>query len=106
MRKRSRLGGGARQGSIPQTALQARLENHVLAQWRDRCRQVVVRFRGRPACVKAFPLLVSLKYSAAQRWVAAVNAEGSWGRLAYRMARTPADVPEVARSAAEELSGA
>jgi type III restriction enzyme len=55
---------------------------------------------------KGYDPLASLKFSAAQRWVAAVNAEGSCGRWAYRMARNPAEVPEAIRSAAEELSGA
>jgi type III restriction enzyme len=53
---------------------------------------------------KGYDPLASLKFSAAQRWVAAVNAEGSCGRWAYRMARNPADVPEAIRSAAEELA--
>jgi type III restriction enzyme len=55
---------------------------------------------------KGYDPLVSLKYSAAQRWVAAVNAEGSCGRWAYRMVKSPADVPEDVRPAVEELSGA
>jgi hypothetical protein len=49
----------ARQRSIPQAvqaALQARLEKHVQAHWKDRCRQVVVRFRGAFVYVDAFPL--------------------------------------------------
>lgn len=48
-----------RRGSIPQAAqdaLRARLERHVQAHWKDRCRQVVVRFRGAFAYVDAFPL--------------------------------------------------
>jgi hypothetical protein len=53
---------------------------------------------------KGYDPLGSLKASAAMRWVAAVNAEGSCGRWVYRMARTPAEVPEAIRSAAEELS--
>jgi hypothetical protein len=35
--------------SIPptaQAALRARLEQHVRTHWKDRCREVVVRFRG------------------------------------------------------------
>jgi len=40
----------ARHGSIPQAvqaAVRARLEQHVRALWKDRCREVVVRFRGK-----------------------------------------------------------
>jgi hypothetical protein len=55
---------------------------------------------------KGYDPLVSLKYSAVQRWIAAVNAEGSCGRWAYRMARVPTDVPEAVSSAAEELAKA
>jgi hypothetical protein len=36
--------------------LRARLERHVRTHWKDRCREVVVRFRGAFAYVDAFPL--------------------------------------------------
>lgn len=52
-------GGRRPQGSIPQAlqhALRARLERHVRTHWKDRCREVVVRFRGAFAYVDAFPL--------------------------------------------------
>jgi len=39
-----------------QAALRARLEKYVSAHWKDRCRQIVVRFRGAFAYVDAFPL--------------------------------------------------
>jgi hypothetical protein len=39
-----------------QSALRARLERHVRTHWKDRCREVVVRFRGTFAYVDAFPL--------------------------------------------------
>ena len=48
-----------RQRSIPQAAqeaLRARLERHVRTHWSQRCREVVVRFRGTFAYVDAFPL--------------------------------------------------
>ncbi len=48
-----------RAASVPksaQEALRARLEQHVRAHWKDRCREVVVRFRGPFAYVDAFPL--------------------------------------------------
>jgi hypothetical protein len=52
-------GGRPRRGSIPQAAqaaLRARLERHIRTHWKDRCREVVVRFRGTFAYVDAFPL--------------------------------------------------
>ncbi len=51
--------GRSRQGSIPEAAqdtLRPRLDKHVRAHWKDRCREVVVRFRGAFAYVDAFPL--------------------------------------------------
>lgn len=36
--------------------MRARLEQHVRTHWKDRCRGVVVRFRGAFAYVDAFPL--------------------------------------------------
>lgn len=38
------------------------------------------------------------------RPTAAVNAEGSYGRWAYRLVKSPADTPGAIRSAAEEFS--
>ena len=38
-----------------QLALQARLEQHVPKHWKECCRELVVRFRGRYAYVDAFP---------------------------------------------------
>jgi predicted nucleotidyltransferase len=53
---------------------------------------------------KDFDPLTHAKVSAAQRWVAAVNTEGSYGRWAYRIVTAPAGVPVAIRSAARELS--
>ena len=39
--------------------------------------------------------------AAAERWVAAVNAEGSQGRWAYRIARRPTEVSEVITTIAQ-----
>ncbi len=49
----------APRGPIPKTvqnALRARLEKHVRAKWKGRCRGMVVRFRGAYAYVEAFPV--------------------------------------------------
>ncbi len=43
------------------------------------------------------------KVSGAERWVAAVNAEGSYGRWVYRIVFAPGDIPRAIRSAVEEL---
>jgi len=58
MGRTTQTGGRQRRGSIPQAAqaaLRARLERHVRTHWKDRCREVVVRFRGAFAYVDAFP---------------------------------------------------
>lgn len=53
---------------------------------------------------KGYDPLADLKEAGARRWVAAVNAEGSHGRWAYRMVKSPTDTPEAVHSAAEELA--
>jgi type III restriction enzyme len=52
---------------------------------------------------KGYDTLAEVKQAGAQRWVAAVNAEGSHGRWAYRLIRNPGEAPAAVRSAAEEL---
>ena len=45
-------------GPIPavvQRAFEARLERHAQAEWTDRCRAVLIRFRGAYAYVDALP---------------------------------------------------
>jgi type III restriction enzyme len=44
---------------------------------------------------KGYDPLAEVKEAAGQRWVKAVNAEGSYGRWAFRMARNPNDVPQI-----------
>ena len=59
MTKSARSWSRARQRTIPQGAqasLRAQLERHAHAHWKDRCRGIVVRFRGAFAYVDAFPL--------------------------------------------------
>jgi hypothetical protein len=51
--------GRAPAGPIPkavQDELRRRLEKHVSSKWKERCREVNVRFRGAFAYVDAFPL--------------------------------------------------
>jgi len=49
--------------------------------------------------------LAGAKDGAAHRWVAAVNADGRYGRWTYRLIRSPSDTPDALRSAVEELAG-
>lgn len=53
---------------------------------------------------KGYDPLASAKEAGARRWVAAVNAEGSYGRWAYRLIKSPTDTPEAVRAAADELA--
>jgi len=49
----------APKGPIPrvvQEALRARLEAHARRHWKDRCRGIIVRFRGAYAYIDAFPV--------------------------------------------------
>jgi type III restriction enzyme len=44
---------------------------------------------------KGFDPLEDIKRSAAERWVQAVNSEGSYGEWAYRIAKKPTDIPKL-----------
>jgi type III restriction enzyme len=43
---------------------------------------------------KGYDPLAEIKAAAANRWVAAVNADGRFGRWAYEMVRTPTETPQ------------
>lgn len=64
------------------------------------------RVRGINLCVdlSATPFYLHRAGADPGRWVAAVNAEGSYGRWTYRLVKSPTDVPEALRSAADELA--
>ena len=53
---------------------------------------------------KGYDPLKRVKVGAAQRWAEAVNAEGSWGRWAYRIVSDPTITPAALKSAAYELA--
>jgi len=53
---------------------------------------------------KRYDPLAEAKVAGAHRWVAAVNADCSHGRWAYRLIKSPTDTPEAIRSAANELA--
>jgi len=52
--------------------------------------------------VKGFDPLEDVKRAAAERWVAAVNAEGSYGHWEYRVAKRVADIPRLLAEVASE----
>jgi len=53
---------------------------------------------------KGYDPLASAKEAGARRWIAAVNADCSHGRWAYRLIKSPTDTPKAIRSAGEELA--
>lgn len=53
---------------------------------------------------KGYDPAAMARIEGAHRWIAAVNAEGSCGRWAYRCLSAPTDVPTALRSAAHELT--
>jgi type III restriction enzyme len=54
---------------------------------------------------KGYDPAAEAKAGGARRWVAAVNAEGSYGRWAYRMIKAPTETAAGLRGAVEELLG-
>jgi predicted nucleotidyltransferase len=54
--------------------------------------------------IKGYDPLARVKVAAAHRWVAAVNADGTYGRWAYRLVESPSLVPGSVASAARELA--
>ena len=65
-----------------------------------------MRLRGAPPRhlvleTKGYDELEEVKRQAAERWVAAVNAEGSFGEWAYAIAHEPSEV----RTILDELAG-
>ena len=47
--------------------------------------------------------LTEVKAGAAERWVAAVNADGTYGKWTYRIARKPEEVPKMISDVCGEL---
>jgi type III restriction enzyme len=44
---------------------------------------------------KGFDEREEVKRAAAQRWVAAINADGTYGKWAYSLAKKPAELPQL-----------
>ena len=69
----------------------------------------IIRLKGEPARhlileTKGFDPLAEVKAQAAQRWVEAVNAEGSFGKWQYVIAREPGEVGRNIEEAANFFS--
>lgn len=69
-------------------------------QMHDYVPDFIVRMKGQPLVnlileTKGYDPLAEVKRAAAERWIAAVNAEGSHGEWAYRMVRSTTEVPDV-----------
>jgi type III restriction enzyme len=75
------------------------LRDPVFAQWQphDYVPDFIVRLKTNPVVhlileTKGFDDLAEVKAEAAHRWVAAVNADGQFGRWSFAMARKMPDV--------------
>jgi len=51
---------------------------------------------------KGYDPKAEIKQAAAERWVAAVNADGTYGKWAYKMVKKPTDVAGVVQAAVEK----
>jgi type III restriction enzyme len=72
-------------------------------QMHDYVPDFIVRLKTRPQVhlileTKGYDPLQDVKVEAAQRWVAAVNADGTYGEWKYAIAKKPADVDPVLKS--------
>lgn len=63
----------------------------------------IIRLKGNAGHLiletKGYDELAAVKAQAARRWVAAVNADGTYGRWHYAIVRRPAEIPEVLKKA-------
>ena len=80
-------------------------------QMHDYMPDFIIRLKGDPSIhlileTKGYDPRADIKKAAAERWVAAVNAEGSYGRWAYVMTRKTSDVPRILTEAAERQQAA
>jgi type III restriction enzyme len=80
-------------------------------QMHDYMPDFIIRVKANPTLnlileTKGYDPRAEIKQAAAQRWVAAVNAEGSYGRWAYVMTRKTSEVPSLIASAVNEAEAA
>jgi type III restriction enzyme len=71
----------------------------------------LIRLRAAAPChvileTKGYDPLEEVKRAAAERWVAAVNAEGSYGRWRYVLVKRVSDIPAALAAALAEVGGA
>jgi len=83
-------------------------------QMHDYVPDFIIRLKTSPPVhlileTKGYDPLEEVKRAAAQRWVAAVNADGSYGRWDYELVKKTTDVPEtitrIARAVSERTPG-
>lgn len=79
-------------------------------QMHDYMPDFIVRLKTDPAVhviveTKGYDPLEDVKRAAAERWVAAVNAEGSYGRWAYRVAKKTTEVASIVNALHSDASG-
>lgn len=75
-------------------------------QMRDYIPDFIIRLKTEPVLhlileVKGYDELEAVKREAAERWVAAVNEDGQYGRWAYRVAKSVSEVASIIGSLAE-----
>lgn len=79
-------------------------------QMHDYVPDFIVRLKTDPPThlileTKGFDPLEEVKRAAAERWVAAVNADGTHGAWQYRLAKKPTDIPALISGAARDSQG-
>jgi type III restriction enzyme len=77
-------------------------DNILNGSWalKDYVPDFLVRVRDRQQTMviletKGYDPMAEVKKQAAERWVAAVNADGTYGRWVYRLARSPSVVDDI-----------
>ncbi len=78
-------------------------------QMHDYIPDFIVRLKGGPPLnvileTKGFDLLEEVKRAAAERWVKAVNADGTKGRWFYTVAKKPAEIDGILKRALENAA--
>ena len=78
-------------------------------QMHDYVPDFIVRLQGQKERylileTKGYDPLEKIKKAAAERWVSAVNADARFGTWAYRLAKTPTDVPGLLKEMAALVS--
>src|SRR5260370_12683526 len=80
-------------------------------QMHDYMPDFIVRLKGDPAMhliveTKGYDPVADVKKAAAERWVAVVNAEGSYGRWSYELTNKTSEIPALITRAAAGFAAA